>query len=91
MSAGEHAIRVYHDARDGKWSELPPPQTGLDASGTGVACAVGDFDNDGKNDLAVALSDRVLLFRNLGNGKFADVTKTAGIIPLNRPFWPDVC
>ncbi len=85
MSTGEHAVHVYHSAGDGKWNELPPKQTGLDASGDGIACAVGDFDNDGKNDLAVALSDRVLLFRNLGGGKFADVTKSAGIVPVNRP------
>ena len=85
MGDGEHAIRVYHNAGDGGWKELPPQQTGLDASGTGISCAVGDFDNDGQNDLAVALSDRVLLFRNLGGGKFADVTKSAGIVPVNRP------
>jgi hypothetical protein len=35
-----------------------------------VACAVGDYDGDGLNDLAVALDDAVLLFRNLGKGKF---------------------
>ncbi|HME32644.1 MAG TPA: FG-GAP-like repeat-containing protein, partial [Terriglobales bacterium] len=85
MGDGEHAIRVYHDVENGKWSELPPQQTGLDASGTGISCAVGDFDSDGRNDLAVALSDRVLLFRNLGGGKFTDVTKSAGILPVNRP------
>ena len=85
MGEGEHAIRVYHNVGDGNWKELSPQQTGLDASGNGISCAVGDFDNDGRNDLAVALSDRVLLFRNLGGGKFADVTKSAGIVPVNRP------
>ena len=38
--------------------------------GRAVACAVGDLDGDGLNDLAVALDDAVLLFRNLGKGKF---------------------
>jgi tetratricopeptide (TPR) repeat protein len=85
MSDGEHAIRVYHNAGDGNWKELSSQQTGLDASGSGISCAVGDFDNDGKNDLAAAFSDRVLLFRNLGGGKFKDVTKSAGIVPVNRP------
>ena len=85
MGDGEHAIRVYHDVGDGKWSELPFKQTGLDVSGAAISCAVGDFDNDGHNDLAVALEDRVVLFRNLGGGKFADVTKSAGILPVNRP------
>ena len=85
MSSGKHAIRVYHNTGDGNWKELPSQQTGLEAAGTGVSCAVGDFDNDGKPDLAVALSDRVLLFRNLGSGKFADVTKASGIVPANHP------
>src|SRR5271157_680364 len=85
MGDGEHAIRVYHDLGDGRWTELLPQQTGLDASGTGISCAVGDFDSDGRNDLAVALSDRVLLFRNVGGGKFTGVTKSAGIRRVNRP------
>ncbi len=85
MRSDEHAILVYHNVGDGNWKELSSQQTGLDASGSGISCAVGDFDNDGKNDLAVALSDRVLLFRNLGGGKFKDVTKSAGIVPVNRP------
>lgn len=85
MGDGAHAIHVYRDTLKGSWSELPPQQTGLEASGTGVSCAVGDFDNDGRPDLAVALADRVLLFRNLGEGKFADVTKSSGIMPSNRP------
>jgi tetratricopeptide (TPR) repeat protein len=85
MGSGEHAIRVYHNVGAEGWKELPPHQTGLDAAGHGISCAVGDFDNDGKNDLAVAFSDRVLLFRNLGGGKFGDVTKSSGIVPANRP------
>ncbi|MGO9639122.1 MAG: CRTAC1 family protein, partial [Terracidiphilus sp.] len=58
---------------------------GLKASGHAVACAVGDYDGDGLNDLAVALDDAVLLFRNLGHGKFQDVTAEAGLAPKNRP------
>ena len=50
-----------------------------------MACAVGDYDGDGLNDLAVALDDTVLLFRNLGKGKFQDVTAEAGLKPMNRP------
>ena len=80
-NAPPHPIRLYHNVGDGKWTEIAPQETGLQASGEGVTCAVGDFDNDGKADVAVAMSDRVLLFRNLGGGKFADVTKTAGILP----------
>ncbi len=77
-------IRLYHNV-GGTWTEVPPKESGLQASGEGVTCAAGDFDNDGKADLAVAMSDRVVLFRNLGSGKFADVTKSAGIQPVNHP------
>ena len=37
------------------------------------------------NDLAVALDDGVRLFRNLGKGKFQDVTAEAGLAPRNQP------
>jgi len=85
MSEGDAAVRAYKPQSNGAPVEIPSQQTGLAASGHGVACAVGDYDNDGLPDLAVALSDRVILFHNLGHGKFADVTKTVGIEQLNHP------
>lgn len=85
MSSGDAAIRVYKVLKNGSSEEVSVQQTGLAASGQGIACAVGDYDNDGKPDLAVALSDRVILFHNLGHGKFTDVTKTVGIEQLNHP------
>ncbi|HMD21431.1 MAG TPA: FG-GAP-like repeat-containing protein [Alloacidobacterium sp.] len=85
MSEGDAAIRLYKPQPNGALEEISPQQAGLATSGHGVACAVGDYDNDGLPDLAVALSDRVVLFHNLGHGKFADVTKTVGIEQLNHP------
>ena len=86
---GTPAIRVYRNIvrapGDSRLEEVSAAQMGLTAGGSGVACAVGDFDNDGLPDLAVAFTDRVVLFRNLGHGKFADVTKKVGILPLNHP------
>jgi tetratricopeptide (TPR) repeat protein len=84
MGVGASAIHTYKNVGD-KFEELAAAQTGLDANGQGVACAVGDYDADGLPDLAVAMSDRVILFHNLGGGKFADVTKAVGITSLNRP------
>ena len=52
---------------------------GLDGIGSGLGCAAGDFDNDGKTDLAVCLSDGVKVFHNGGDGKFAEVTQALGI------------
>jgi len=85
MQSGEQAIRVLHNLGDGSFAEWDAENAGLRASGHGVACAMGDYDGDGLNDLAVALEDRVLLFRNLGHGKFEDVTAKSGIVPRNRP------
>lgn len=86
---GTPAIRVYrnisHSPGNSRLDEVPAARMGLTTSGSGVSCAVGDFDNDGLPDLAVAFVDRVVLFRNLGHGKFVDVTKKVGILSLNRP------
>ena len=85
MQSGKQAIRVLHNTGGGKFSEWDAEAAGLKASGHAAACAVGDFDSDGLNDLAVAMNDRVLLFRNLGHGHFQDVTARSGIVPRNRP------
>jgi tetratricopeptide (TPR) repeat protein len=85
MQSGPQAIRVLHAKGDGSFEEWDAAAAGLKAAGHGVACAVGDYDGDGLNDLAVALDDAVLLFRNLGKGKFQDVTTEAGLTPRNRP------
>jgi tetratricopeptide (TPR) repeat protein len=85
MQAGAQAIRVLHNKGDGSFEEIDAAAAGLKASGHAVACAVGDYDGDGLNDLAVALDDAVLLFHNLGKGKFEDVTAAAGLASRNRP------
>ncbi len=56
------------------------------------ACAAGDFDNDGHPDLAVAIDNKVVLYRNQGDGTFKDVTETAGIsgqAPIAGLTWVD--
>lgn len=85
MQSGERAIRVLHDRGGGNFEELDTIKAGLVASGRAIACAVGDFDGDGLNDLAVALDGSVLLFRNLGSGQFKDVTAQSGLVARNRP------
>ncbi len=85
MESGAQAIRVLHRNSDGKFEDVDAVSAGLKASGRAAACAVGDYDADGLNDLAVALDDGVRLFRNLGKGKFEDVTVEAGLAARNRP------
>jgi tetratricopeptide (TPR) repeat protein len=85
MESGDQAIRVLHRRSDGSFEDLEPAAAGLRVAGHAVACAVGDYDADNLNDLAVALDDGVRLFRNLGKGKFEDVTAEAGLEPRNKP------
>ena len=60
---------------------------------TGGAAA-GDFDNDGRVDLYVTRLDAPdILYRNLGNGSFQDVSASAGFtanLPTNGPAWGDI-
>jgi tetratricopeptide (TPR) repeat protein len=84
MEAGAQAIRVLH-RNEGGFEDVDAVAAGLKVSGHAVACAVGDYDGDNLNDLAVALDDGVRLFRNLGNGKFEDVTAEAGLAARNKP------
>jgi lipoprotein NlpI len=47
----------------------------------GMACGVGDYDNDGHPDLAISSSDGITMFHNEGDGTFKDVTLLAGLRP----------
>jgi tetratricopeptide (TPR) repeat protein len=85
MQSGAQAIRVLHRRQDGSYEELDAQAMGLKAAGHAVACAVGDYNGDELNDLAVATDTSLLLFRNLGHGKFQDVTAESGLAPRNRP------
>ncbi|HAV62717.1 MAG TPA: CRTAC1 family protein [Verrucomicrobiales bacterium] len=53
--------------------------SGLDVPVYGMGAACGDFDNDGLVDVLLTCVGENRLFRNLGNGKFADVTTKAGV------------
>lgn len=70
---------LLHNLGDGKFEEVSGRASGLDVKGAGMGCAAGDYDNDGKTDLAVCFADGVRLFHNEGAGKFADVTAAVGI------------
>jgi enediyne biosynthesis protein E4 len=53
--------------------------SGLDIPIYGMGVAVGDFDNDGLVDVFLTAVGENKLFRNLGHGKFADITAQAGV------------
>ncbi len=85
LQSGPRALRVLHRSSSGAWGDFDTDAAGIKVSGHAVACAVGDYDGDGLNDLAVALDDKIALFHNLGKGKFEDATVEAGLTPINRP------
>ena len=67
MQSGTDAIRILHNRGAGSFEDLDTAAAGLKVSGIAVACAVGDYDGDGLNDLAVALEDRVLVISQPGS------------------------
>ena len=54
-------------------------QTGVDYSGWGMGCAVGDYDNDGDGDLYATYWGANRLYRNEGDGRFKELAEGAGV------------
>jgi enediyne biosynthesis protein E4 len=69
---------LYHNNKDGTFTDVTR-QAGLAVEMYGMGCAVGDFNNDGYDDIYITAVGTNHLFRNLGNGRFADVTAKAGV------------
>ena len=69
---------LYHNNHDGTFTDVTR-QAGLASEMYGMGCTVGDYDDDGYDDIYVTALNGNHLFRNLGNGKFADVTAKAGV------------
>jgi len=77
-SAEKSLPALYHNNHDGTFTDVTK-QAGLAVETYGLGCAVGDYDNDGFDDLYLTAVGTNHLYRNLGNGKFADVTAKAGV------------
>ncbi|MBA0085604.1 MAG: tetratricopeptide repeat protein, partial [Acidobacteria bacterium Pan2503] len=71
--ATDGASHLLRNLGNGRFEDITQA-AGIHLAGSGLGCAAGDFDNDGKTDLAVCLSDGVRLLRNQGERKFEDVT-----------------
>ena len=72
------ASHLFHNNRDGTFTDVTK-KAGLTRSGWGQACCVGDYDNDGFDDLFVTYWGHSVLYRNNGDGTFSDVTVKAGV------------
>lgn len=71
--------RLYKNNRDGTFTDVTEKAGLLDA-GWAVGVCVGDYDNDGFEDLFVTYFGQNRLYRNNGDGTFADVTAKAGLL-----------
>jgi enediyne biosynthesis protein E4 len=76
--AAKPASYLFHNNRDGTFTDVTL-KAGLTHSGWGQACCVGDYDNDGFDDLFVTYWGRNVLYRNNGDGTFTDVSERAGV------------
>jgi hypothetical protein len=70
---------LYRNQGDGTFTDVTRG-SGLDVSIYAMGCCVGDYDNDGDEDLYVSCAlEPGRLFRNDGGGRFRDVTEQAGV------------
>ena len=70
--------RLYHQKADGSFEDVTE-HAGLAGMGYSTGVAVGDYDNDGFEDLYVAGYGHSSLYHNNHDGTFADVTASAGV------------
>jgi hypothetical protein len=73
---------LYKNNRNGTFTNITAG-SGLDVEMYGMGAAVGDYDNDGRDDVYITALEGDRLFHNEGNGRFRDVTKAAGISNAN--------
>ncbi len=73
---------LYRNNHNGTFTDITKG-SGLDVEMYGIGVAVGDYDNDGRDDVYITALDGDRLFHNEGHGKFKDVTAASGIKNAN--------
>ena len=76
--SGATTPKLYHNNHNGTFTDVTR-NSGLGISLFGLGIAVGDYDNDGFDDVFITALGQSRLFHNNGNGTFKDVTTTAGL------------
>jgi hypothetical protein len=69
---------LYRNNHNGTFTDITRG-SGLDVEIYAIGVSVGDYDNDGRDDVYITALDGDRLFHNEGNGRFTDVTKSSGI------------
>ncbi|HET7214367.1 MAG TPA: CRTAC1 family protein [Terriglobia bacterium] len=78
-SGQEPSNHLYHNNRDGTFTDVTQ-KAGLTRTGWCYGVCVGDYDNDGHDDLFLTYYGKNILYHNNGDGTFTDVTGKAGLL-----------
>ncbi len=78
-----HPPRLYHNNHDGTFTDASA-KSGLNFCGWGYGVAIGDFDNDGWEDVYITGFHGSALYHNNHDGTFTDVTAKAGVANADR-------
>lgn len=81
--ANRPTSRLYKNNRDGTFTDVTL-SSGLARTGWGQGCCIGDYDNDGLDDLVVTYWGDCILYHNDGNGNFSDVSEKTGLSKTMR-------
>jgi hypothetical protein len=80
---------LYHNNHDGTFTDVTQ-KSGLGNSGWGQGVCVGDYDNDGWEDLYVTYYGKNILYHNNGDGTFSEVAEQAGVAGSGK-LWGTGC
>jgi hypothetical protein len=83
VKSGPTTPKLYHNNHNGTFTDVTS-KSGLGISLYGLGVAVGDYDNDGFDDVFITAVGQSRLFHNNGNGTFTDATKTARLLGPNE-------
>jgi enediyne biosynthesis protein E4 len=82
--------RLYKNNRDGTFSDVTE-KAGLLRTGWASGVTVGDYNNDGYEDIFITYYGQNVLYRNNGDGTFTDVTRQAGLLYEGNTRWGSGC
>jgi hypothetical protein len=82
-----YSNQLFHNNGDGTFTNVTE-KAGLTGTGYDVGVAIGDYDNDGYEDIFVAGVHRNTLYHNNGDGTFTDVTEKAGLALPDKQYGP---
>jgi len=86
-SSAKYSNRLFRNNGDGTFTDVTE-KAGLAGTGYDTGVAIGDYDNDGYEDIFIGGVHRNALYHNNGDGTFTDVTEKAGLSHLDSEYGP---